>query len=241
MPILTPEGETDKHFSLYELDYVLLELCKWEKTDIILDVACGNGYYSDAIRSKVQKIYGTDLNIDLLYKAKKDFSMEVVTGNAQLLPFQSSIFTKVYCYRSFYQFPDLTHAAKEMIRVCKPEGTIVITYSNIRHPYYAVNQLLDKMISLLFGRRLLYADRRNSLSMSKLIRMFSDMGAKLETCYSCNISFFLIHRILIFNIISNAHMLKITRAARAFLKRPLCGIKPDPLAFDYVIVFKVCK
>ncbi len=101
---------------------------------IILDVACGTGNYSRAFASALEKgiVVGLDPSLPMLLEAEKKRresgidNLVFVRGDAQNLPFESSVFDAVHCAGAFHLFEDPVRAVGEFARVLKPGGRLVI-------------------------------------------------------------------------------------------------------------------
>jgi SAM-dependent methyltransferase len=93
-------------------------------TDDMLDVAVGTGYVSRFYRGLVSRIVGIDINMEMAKQAG-DAVDELHIGRAEALPFPDGSFDIVAC-RQGIQFMDVTRALKEMVRVLKPGGRIVL-------------------------------------------------------------------------------------------------------------------
>jgi SAM-dependent methyltransferase len=103
--------------------------------DILLDVACGSGALLDQYASDVHHIAGIDLSdiqIDLARRRLDgriaDGSAEIVAGDAAHLPWDDNTFTAAACVGSldYFTFPDA--ALREIRRVLRPGGRVVLTY-----------------------------------------------------------------------------------------------------------------
>lgn len=100
--------------------------------DIILDVAAGTGEPGLTMASMVAegKVVITDIAEDMLEIAEENAAqrrlenVETRVCDVSELPFEDGTFDVVSCRFGFMFFPDMTAAAKEMVRVLKPEGRI---------------------------------------------------------------------------------------------------------------------
>ncbi|HEX8337547.1 MAG TPA: class I SAM-dependent methyltransferase, partial [Pyrinomonadaceae bacterium] len=90
----------------------------------MLDVACGTGLVSRAFRDRAERIVGVDLT-----PAMAEFSTqwldELVIGSAEALPFDDGVFDLTIS-RQGIQFMDAPRAAREMVRVTRPGGRVVL-------------------------------------------------------------------------------------------------------------------
>lgn len=119
--------------------------------DQILDVGCGDGYYSyllDNLGLKL-KIVATDFDEDGLRKSRKnlDKSIKVVKGDLmKKLPFKDNSFNKVVMSEVAEHLPNDVKGLKEVYRVMKKGGTLCLTVPDANYPFFwdPVNWILDR-------------------------------------------------------------------------------------------------
>ena len=102
----------------------LVELAQPRDSDLLLDVACGTGLVSEAFRGKVARIVGVDLTPAMTSQALTRADA-LVLGAAEALPFRDRQFDLTTC-RQGLQFMDARLAVKEMTRVTKKGGRLLI-------------------------------------------------------------------------------------------------------------------
>jgi ubiquinone/menaquinone biosynthesis C-methylase UbiE len=119
----------------------------------ILDICCGTGAVIEAFAaSSVQSVtVGYDFSHGMLLKARKKASgnsISLIEGDAATLPFIDKSFDVITCSHALYELkgPTRQDALKEMKRVIRPDGVILIMEHEIpRHP----------LVKLLFNIRML--------------------------------------------------------------------------------------
>lgn len=98
--------------------------------DRMLDVACGTGVVARAAAERVApdgRVTGVDLNPAMLAVARRVApNIEWWQGDAAALPFPEDAFDVVTCQSSIFFFPDPTGALREMGRVTRPGGRLVV-------------------------------------------------------------------------------------------------------------------
>lgn len=111
------------------------ERLELDRDDILLDVACGSGVLLDRYASGVQHVAGIDLSdiqIDLARRRLEDRiadgSAEIIVGDAAHLPWDDGTFTAASCVGSLDYFANPDAALREMYRVLRPGGRVVVTY-----------------------------------------------------------------------------------------------------------------
>jgi len=100
--------------------------------DTVLDVACGPGLLACAFAQAVRHAVGVDITPAMLEQARKtqqEQGLKNVTwqsGDVLALPYPAHHFSIVVSRFVFHHLPDPLSALKEMKRVCKPGGRVVV-------------------------------------------------------------------------------------------------------------------
>jgi len=119
--------------------------------DNVLDIASGTGEPGLTIARIIPKgkVYLTDLSEGMLKVANQKATIQVITNietmvcDASELPFADNTFDAISCRFGFMFFPDLLAAAKEMLRVLKPEGKMAASVWNIPEKNFWVTATMD--------------------------------------------------------------------------------------------------
>ena len=119
-----------------DIQHQVITIAKyWLKRDYnVLDIGCGDGYITDCISRYCRAVVGVDVSESGLRFAQQlaDRRINWVLGDACRLPFQSSTFDAVVSVETIEHLnaEQLDRAIKEMSRVLKPEGIILVTTPN---------------------------------------------------------------------------------------------------------------
>ncbi|GLQ31980.1 class I SAM-dependent methyltransferase [Litoribrevibacter albus] len=119
----------------------------------VLDVACGPGLVVTAFAAVAQQVEGIDLTPAMLEQAEKQVKQHGLSnatfrqGDANHLPYDDASFDVVVTRYSFHHFEQPDQVLSEMVRVCKPGGTVVVADVEI-HPdqselYNRIERLRD--------------------------------------------------------------------------------------------------
>ena len=134
-----------------EVGEVCVERSGLEPGMDVLDVACGTGNATIPAARAGARVTGLDSQPDLLATAREraaDAMVEVdwVLGDAQEMPFDDDSFDRVLSTFGHMFAPDHEQTAREMKRVTRPDGRIVIcswtAEDSIRRMFAAVGELL---------------------------------------------------------------------------------------------------
>lgn len=96
----------------------------------VLDVGCGNGRYTVALRSLGAEAVGCDLSVGMLKAAPTG---SVVTADAAALPFSAERFDAVLAPHMLYHVADRRAAAREFRRVLARGGRCVAVANGAEH------------------------------------------------------------------------------------------------------------
>ncbi len=125
---------------LYEAKFVPALFADWaphvvEMADVspghaVLDAACGTGIVARTAAERVGptgRVVGVDLNDAMLTVARRVCpGIEFRQADITSLPFAESTFDAVLCQMALMFFPDRPAAIRELGRVVKPHGTVVV-------------------------------------------------------------------------------------------------------------------
>lgn len=117
----------------------ILEWLDPKEGEKILDIACGGGELSLKIAEKGSKVCGIDMSEDAIKSARRLAERERIlcefkVGSAEDLPYPDEYFDKVVCSSSLEHFKDDIKPLKEMHRVLKPNGSVVLTTDSFTYP-----------------------------------------------------------------------------------------------------------
>jgi ubiquinone/menaquinone biosynthesis C-methylase UbiE len=127
----------------------------------ILDLACGTGHFIQLMSrsipfNKIRKVfgdderdielYGIDASKEMVKQAKAKFGdrFDIRHAYADDTTFEDDKFDYIVCTTAFHHFPDPLAAVREMKRVLKVGGKIIISDLNIL-PLFVFNRIMKKI------------------------------------------------------------------------------------------------
>lgn len=127
----------------------------------ILEIGFGRGsYLQDLLFSKSTQLFGIDISetmVELAVQLNPSDKINLEQGDAHSLPYENSVFDTVISVNSIYFWKDIETCLREIRRVLKPNGQVIIgfspkktlmqlsyTWSHFNH--YSVDELIDLVL-----------------------------------------------------------------------------------------------
>jgi len=107
-------------------------MCGDLRGEAALDVATGTGHVAMRLAPLARTVVGLDLTRRMLELAREEAAKRSlanilwVRGNVAALPFPDRSFQAVTCRRAPHHFPDIGRSLREMARVLRDDGVLVI-------------------------------------------------------------------------------------------------------------------
>jgi 2-polyprenyl-6-hydroxyphenyl methylase / 3-demethylubiquinone-9 3-methyltransferase len=158
----------------------------------VLEVGCGRGFYLQALSyfSFLKEIHGIDLNKQYLAKAKKvckDKRITLQKGSIYELPYPAGSFDFVLASEILEHLTDDAAALKEIKRVLKPGGTLVITVPNEQFPFLwdPLNWILMRVFNTHVNKNIwwlagMWADHEKLYTKERLARTVRNQGFSIQ-------------------------------------------------------------
>ena len=120
----------------------------------VLDIGCGEGQLLRSLSGKFEELYGMDISPSILQEAeektKETYPTEaqkfkwIESSTAEPLPFPDGFFDTIVSISTIHCIYDIFSITREMRRVLKDRGCVVVEVSNIAY--------LPRRLALLFGK-----------------------------------------------------------------------------------------
>lgn len=136
----------------------IIKLAQVSRTDRFIDIGCGEGYLLSLL-SQTKQIVGLDISKVALARAKELLKekpcIHLIYGNAQKLSFADNSFDKIVCSELLEHVPDPKSVIKEIYRVLKKEGVVVISIPDEKRI-----QNIMRVLKFLGMRKLIHSARK---------------------------------------------------------------------------------
>jgi ubiquinone/menaquinone biosynthesis C-methylase UbiE len=152
----------------------------------VLDVPCGNGFYSRRLIERLgsgQRLIAVDANDQYLSQARQSLKslavdVQVRKGNAYQLPFEDQTFDLVWCAQSLISL-DPRRAVREMQRVTKREGlTVILEVDEFHHILLPWPVALEAALLLAIHKACIvrYGDSKKLAPVRRLRPVLAESG-----------------------------------------------------------------
>jgi SAM-dependent methyltransferase len=115
-----------------------------------LDIGCGTGSAFPMLRAREFDVVGMDLSSRMIAFANQryadDRGIQLSRGDVEFLPFATGSFDAVTCLGVFESLPDYTPALREIARVLRPGGLLVLSIPNAISPYHIAHAVAQATV-----------------------------------------------------------------------------------------------
>ena len=129
------QTDPDRFYSLLAADSVR-EVLRWRdlRGAVVLDVGGGPGYFAEAFRAAGAAYAGVDPDVGEL-TARGEAGANTVRASGLRLPFADASLDLTYSSNVLEHVPEPEAMASEMVRVTKPGGTVLISWTPWLSPW----------------------------------------------------------------------------------------------------------
>jgi ubiquinone/menaquinone biosynthesis C-methylase UbiE len=129
----------------YSKTNILHEVAALPAKGRLLDVGGGTGRVSSAILNLVDEVVIADVSFGMLQEAHRA-ALRPVCGGSESLPFADNSFERVIMVDALHHVIDQAESAREMFRLLKPGGLLVIEEPDIRTFGVKLIALAEKLL-----------------------------------------------------------------------------------------------
>lgn len=124
-----------------------IQMCGFKPGDYILDAGCANGFFSLALAQRGFKVLGVDIskeNIEECKRRAKALGIKnaefMVADLENLEKIKNNQFDGIISFAALRYVPDVKKATKELYRVAKPGGRVIVDFPNKYSPWFLIFQ-----------------------------------------------------------------------------------------------------
>jgi demethylmenaquinone methyltransferase/2-methoxy-6-polyprenyl-1,4-benzoquinol methylase len=144
---------------------VLSSLLELTPNCTLLDAAGGTGRVAGVFATSVARAVVCDVSPRMLEQARRK-GLETVQAEAEALPFGDAAFDRILLVDAFHHVRDQKATLRELLRVLKPSGRLVIEEPDVRRLPVKIVALLERLFLM----------RSHFLSPAAMMRMIAEVG-----------------------------------------------------------------
>ncbi len=159
----------------------------------ILNLGCGTGGFNVAAERAGGETWGIDANPQAIricqLRRRLGAGGRYAVARAEELPFPDGVFDLVYCLSTLEHVGGVDQAIRQMVRVTRPGGIVMLYAPNswgLYENHYKVlwpprcPRPLARLYLRVLGRPTAFVDTLNYLTPRRCARLFRDAGATVE-------------------------------------------------------------
>ena len=150
----------------YSKTSIMREIAKLPVKGSLLDIGGGTGRVSSAIRDFVDEVVIADVSFGMLKQAPLT-QLRPVCGGSESLPFADNSFERVIMVDALHHVIDHADSAREMFRVLKPGGLLIIEEPDIRTFGVKLIALAEKVLLM----------RSHFLAPDQIMKLFASVAS----------------------------------------------------------------
>jgi ubiquinone/menaquinone biosynthesis C-methylase UbiE len=130
----TPIGRLIKKYE----SQLVMGMLRPGRGEKILDAGCGTGVFTRDMLVAGAQIFGLELSLPMLLRAGNKlqrYPFYMVRGDMRIFPFHDNVFDKAVSVTAIEFIEDARGAIRELFRVTKPGGCIVVATLNALSPW----------------------------------------------------------------------------------------------------------
>jgi 2-polyprenyl-3-methyl-5-hydroxy-6-metoxy-1,4-benzoquinol methylase len=127
---------------------IIRKISKVDNSKKLLDAGCGYGRYTRKYVEMGLEVYAVDLSENMINNVK-DICLDTEVGDISSTKFDDNFFDIVACVDVSDHLESFEDAIIELKRVLKSDGALLVTVTNNKSLFYALNRFLRAVFKLL--------------------------------------------------------------------------------------------
>lgn len=137
----------------------------------LLDAGGGTGRLSRPFCSERMRVVVADVSRGMLHQTTRKPCLYPALGEVEDLPFADGTFDRIMMSDALHHVGDQQQTARELMRVLKPDGRIVIAEPNIRRGLVKLIAVAEKLLLM----------RSHIIPVEKIAALFDPFPAEVKT------------------------------------------------------------
>lgn len=129
-----------------DLSQILVNLLDLQGNQLVLDAGGGTGRIAVGLIGEKRKIIVADSSLQMLTQARQKGGLLCSNCDVKNMPFDDNQFDRILIVDAFHHLPDQKSSIKELWRLLKPGGRLIIEEPNIIHFRVKIIALMEKML-----------------------------------------------------------------------------------------------
>lgn len=128
-----PRLVADRRRALAEPEHYVAAF-PWPRGSLVVDVGCGPGFFTGPLLDALDGLDGHLISLDVEPRMLSRLGSRLgsdwpalprAAANATAIPLRSGVADTVWCAFVLHEVPDLPQAARELARICAPNGRVI--------------------------------------------------------------------------------------------------------------------
>jgi len=129
-----------------EVSQILINSLDLQADHLVLDAGGGTGRISAGLIGENRKIIVADPSFQMLRQARDKSGLLCTNCDAREMPFNDDLFDRIVIVDAFHHMTDQRGAIKELWRVLKPNGLLIIEEPDIIHFRVKIIAFFEKVL-----------------------------------------------------------------------------------------------
>jgi len=105
--------------------FILSDYTGFYQNKTVLDLGCGEGYWTNVLAKKARNVFALDLSMDSVKLARNNHANYLV-GDGGVLPFANNSFDFIWCEQVLEHIENDKTVLKEIYRILRPTGVVCL-------------------------------------------------------------------------------------------------------------------
>ena len=179
---------THELYTQPDIDFTswILDKINWEGNEVVLDVGCGAGIYTEPVLNRVTSpgfLVSADLSIGMLedfQNTYKEIAINPLNADILNLPMAVNTYGVILANHMLYHVPDIPAALKELKRCLRPGGHLIAATNSTSSMNRFIDEVNEAISVLGYDLVLPYSQTRLNFSLEDGNDIVKDVFEQVE-------------------------------------------------------------